>query len=114
SLRSLRSLTPNPLLPALIIFFFYGYGDHRDLHSFPTRRSSDLGCLSRSSSEGSGAFEAFPDRVPFQRASAETAAVRTLEGNAIRSEEHTSELQSRENLVCRLLLEKKKKKKQKK
>src|SRR5690606_42077175 len=27
---------------------------------------------------------------------------------AIRSEEHTSELQSRENLVCRLLLEKKK------
>src|SRR5690606_41056381 len=28
-----------------------------------------------------------------------------------RSEEHTSELQSRENLVCRLLLEKKNKKK---
>src|SRR5690606_39748146 len=28
----------------------------------------------------------------------------------VRSEEHTSELQSRENLVCRLLLEKKKKK----
>src|SRR5690554_7189836 len=25
-----------------IFFFFYGYGDHRDLHSFPTRRSSDL------------------------------------------------------------------------
>src|SRR5438270_8425915 len=22
--------------------FFYCYGDHRDLHSFPTRRSSDL------------------------------------------------------------------------
>src|SRR5436309_11149101 len=31
-----------------------------------------------------------------------------------RSEEHTSELQSRENLVCRLLLEKKKKKKKQK
>src|SRR5690606_41870331 len=29
------------------------------------------------------------------------------EGAAARSEEHTSELQSRENLVCRLLLEKK-------
>src|SRR5690606_34427670 len=29
-------------------------------------------------------------------------------GQGIRSEEHTSELQSRENLVCRLLLEKKK------
>src|SRR5690242_21135078 len=24
-------------------FFFYCSGDHRDLHSFPTRRSSDLG-----------------------------------------------------------------------
>src|SRR5690606_20416330 len=33
----------------------------------------------------------------------------TLRGTAARSEEHTSELQSRENLVCRLLLEKKKK-----
>src|SRR5690606_40795162 len=31
-------------------------------------------------------------------------------GMVVRSEEHTSELQSRENLVCRLLLEKKKKK----
>src|SRR5690606_41305403 len=31
----------------------------------------------------------------------------------LRSEEHTSELQSRENLVCRLLLEKKNKKAQK-
>src|SRR5690606_39741102 len=30
-------------------------------------------------------------------------------GGRRRSEEHTSELQSRENLVCRLLLEKKKK-----
>src|SRR5215475_7073204 len=34
----------------------------------------------------------------------------TWSGPAWRSEEHTSELQSRENLVCRLLLEKKKKK----
>src|SRR2546422_8244339 len=31
--------------------------------------------------------------------------------NTVRSEEHTSELQSRLHLVCRLLLEKKKKKK---
>src|SRR5690606_40318462 len=32
-----------------------------------------------------------------------------VQGRSFRSEEHTSELQSRENLVCRLLLEKKKK-----
>src|SRR5690554_2148175 len=36
-----------------------------------------------------------------------------LNTNNIRSEEHTSELQSRPHLVCRLLLEKKKKKKKK-
>src|SRR3712207_6901162 len=33
-----------------------------------------------------------------------------LEAGSVRSEEHTSELQSRQYLVCRLLLEKKKKK----
>src|SRR5688572_31198830 len=35
------------------------------------------------------------------------------EASLSRSEEHTSELQSQSNLVCRLLLEKKKKKKKK-
>src|SRR6266511_5332839 len=43
------------------------------------------------------------DRRPFGSDSASHISV-------YRSEEHTSELQSRENLVCRLLLEKKKKK----
>src|SRR5207249_12317610 len=36
---------------------------------------------------------------------------RTTASSPLRSEEHTSELQSRFDLVCRLLLEKKKKKK---
>src|SRR3712207_7864407 len=36
-------------------------------------------------------------------------ADRAYDSNALRSEEHTSELQSRQYLVCRLLLEKKKK-----
>src|SRR5690606_40611905 len=35
-----------------------------------------------------------------------TAALERAESRGGRSEEHTSELQSRENLVCRLLLEK--------
>src|SRR5690348_9358785 len=30
------------VVPVCNRFFFYCYGDHRDLHSFPTRRSSDL------------------------------------------------------------------------
>src|SRR5687768_18596635 len=29
------------------IFLFLYYGDHRDLHSFPTRRSSDLEVVNR-------------------------------------------------------------------
>src|SRR2546430_6959787 len=39
------------------------------------------------------------------------ALIACLLGRSPRSEEHTSELQSQSNLVCRLLLEKKKKKK---
>src|SRR2546427_2774869 len=57
----------------------------------------------------------FPYTTLFRsdRAAARNAAscwtVQTWTGTA-RSEEHTSELQSQSNLVCRLLLEKKKKK----
>src|SRR5438552_14635977 len=39
------------------------------------------------------------------------ARIRNRERQGVRSEEHTSELQSPDHLVCRLLLEKKKKKK---
>src|SRR5690349_22712640 len=46
------------------------------------------------------------------REGAELGGARDTE--ALRSEEHTSELQSRRDLVCRLLLEKKKKKRVKK
>src|SRR2546422_5507665 len=42
-----------------------------------------------------------------------TAVMRRAIPKSVRSEEHTSELQSRLHLVCRLLLEKKKKKKKK-
>src|SRR2546422_4955871 len=41
---------------------------------------------------------------------ARAAGARARAGHRSRSEEHTSELQSRLHLVCRLLLEKKKKK----
>src|SRR3712207_8012846 len=45
-----------------------------------------------------------------ERAGDVEAVAEYLQANGIRSEEHTSELQSRQYLVCRLLLEKKKKK----
>src|SRR2546427_6155013 len=44
-------------------------------------------------------------------AAARRACRRERDGREPRSEEHTSELQSQSNLVCRLLLEKKKKRK---
>src|SRR5438046_7555006 len=65
---------------------------------FPTRRSSDLIALRLS---GAGARTA-PASVPPPSAGPNSES---------RSEEHTSELQSLTNLVCRLLLEKKKNKK---
>src|SRR5688572_31494437 len=92
----------------LFFFFFKCYAAHRDLHSFPTRRSSDLEARSHSDRPGLSARPGrgrHPiERHPFQRHDARPPCPR--------SEEHTSELQSQSNLVCRLLLEKKKKKKQ--
>src|SRR3712207_7160445 len=48
--------------------------------------------------------------VPGRRLRAREVHGRAARGRDPRSEEHTSELQSRQYLVCRLLLEKKKKK----
>src|SRR5439155_27295388 len=102
-----------------LLFFFSSSVAHLDLHSFPTRRSSDLlfHCLPVGSRglwqsrrlhlSFSGHAGALPHggsaglSTPF--------AARSRPDNSARSEEHTSELQSRGHLVCRLLLEKKKK-----
>src|SRR5690606_40759684 len=50
-----------------------------------------------------------PPRLLRRRPSGPIRGGEVRSRTAVRSEEHTSELQSRENLVCRLLLEKKKK-----
>src|SRR5437667_11089356 len=64
---------------------------------FPTRRSSDLLSTPRIS------FHCRSDTSP------PILYHSSLGGEVSRSEEHTSELQSHHDLVCRLLLEKKKK-----
>src|SRR5207248_11529080 len=103
----------------LILFFFQCYGDHRDLHSFPTRRSSDLVNVSINSrtvkwfllagaNVGSRILEA-SNTNRRRRCGTLKSRVFTIFQDS-RSEEHTSELQSPYDLVCRLLLEKKKKK----
>src|SRR5690606_41711229 len=48
------------------------------------------------------------ERIAELRSPPDPAQVRATILDPAKSEEHTSELQSRENLVCRLLLEKKK------
>src|SRR5437667_7663029 len=101
----------------LLHFFFSCYGAHRDLHSFPTRRSSDL--------DGE-LLDRLRQRLYLHVESGEIVlgVVRgppltcvpvddelpggTPWNGPQRSEEHTSELQSHHDLVCRLLLEKKK------
>src|SRR5437879_8554462 len=82
--------------------------DRRDLHSFPTRRSSDLGAYAI---QGKGAALGEGIRGDFFGVMGLPLrlALELLERFGVpRSEEHTSELQSPIYLVCRLLLEKKK------
>src|SRR5690606_42016218 len=98
--------------------FFQRYFAPRYLHSFPTRRSSDLhvhadllvyekdAAKVRQGQSVRFTVESFPTKELEARI---ISVGKTFEKDPKRSEEHTSELQSRENLVCRLLLEKKKK-----
>src|SRR5690606_41667804 len=88
----------------LVLLFFYFSADHLHLLSFPTRRSSDLLHLLVAAAGDHRVVD-----LPLgDRDAGALAVLDELLGVRSRSEEHTSELQSRENLVCRLLLEKKK------
>src|SRR5690625_6807751 len=93
--------------------FFDGPCPYCSLHSSPTRRSSDLRNSSRR--------RPWPTRRRTTSAAEATLSIATWETSGDRqrrlsgrrgprSEEHTSELQSRGHLVCRLLLEKNNKK----
>src|SRR5207302_7924439 len=71
----------------------------------------DLGLRAYATSYGAPRNDALPKVQKALEAAVEAGADAIEVHNlGVRSEEHTSELQSRENLVCRLLLEKKKKK----
>src|SRR5207244_13599130 len=100
-------------------FALYAYCALRDLPSFPTRRSSDLRDAASLRRHGHGRARAEahrdvyrdpPDARPARRVGARRDRPRSgWSSIRRRSEEHTSELQSPDHLVCRLLLEKKKK-----
>src|SRR5438132_8366731 len=101
----------------MCVFLVQCSAAHCDLLSSPTRRSSDLDrtdlCVARLHREDQLRGGTRHHRVGFtgRRTAAEAHTV--VSGAASRSEEHTSELQSHSDLVCRLLLEKKKKNTQK-
>src|SRR5207302_10154922 len=107
----------------LLYTYYDRRGDPRYLHPFPTRRSSDLAPTGRktraatpgaitATGSGSGIIStcstssACPAHTTSTRRCSKPVP-RSSSASTARSEEHTSELQSRENLVCRLLLEKK-------
>src|SRR5439155_20147246 len=93
--------------------------DQPALHSFPPRRSSDLyfapsavatlpAIISKSPNFARNASIAPAITTEWPWAMSITSTSVPARNSATRSEEHTSELQSRGHLVCRLLLEKKK------
>src|SRR5439155_23691433 len=99
------------------ILSLHSSGAHPVLHSFPTRRSSDLRAgrpvrLAKFPWAASGRAATLGrsdglTKLIVDPDAEHASGVRIHD--ELRSEEHTSELQSRGHLVCRLLLEKKNK-----
>src|SRR5690606_41491946 len=101
---------------SLLLFFCLVATPPPEFYTFPTRRSSDLCALvyevvwSRQFGLLFGHTAQAAAVVLGAYFGGMTVGYLLAARLAGRSEEHTSELQSRENLVCRLLLEKKKNK----
>src|SRR5690606_41185177 len=104
-----------PVPHTFISVCIQSYVDHPALYSFPTRRSSDLAI--DAAGYPKSADNALMNKPMVLLMLVLLVLYVTMVYGPIaawlvelfpRSEEHTSELQSREHLVCRLLLEKKK------
>src|SRR2546422_7289630 len=92
---------------SLLFFFFFFLNDPATTEIYTLSLHDALPIFSCTTSASSSS-PVWPGCSP---ASACASSNRLWSTRWIRSEEHTSELQSRLHLVCRLLLEKKKKKK---
>src|SRR5436305_11948203 len=91
--------------------YYQSNGTIPDHLSFPTRRSSDLvpaGSDKLAPPAVGLDGRAYRPAQPVARLAAGVGDLHSRRCCPSRSEEHTSELQSRPHLVCRLLLEKKK------
>src|SRR5688572_31885760 len=89
--------------------FFFFFSSRRRHTRFDCDWSSDV-CSSDLSRTAAAERKRRPGAPRSMESYRQKSSVQDLIGDS-RSEEHTSELQSQSNLVCRLLLEKKKKNK---
>src|SRR2546426_3971946 len=96
------------LLSALLFFFFFFFNDTATTEIYTLSLHDALPILGLHGALDRAALEVRLPAAPLLSTFALVATLASHEGEC-RSEEHTSELQSPCNLVCRLLLEKKKK-----
>src|SRR5688572_32725464 len=95
----------------LYIFFFFNDPSTTEIYTLSLHDALPISRSSRSARTAPCASTSGSSRRPTSTSpprSASTGSAR-ISTSSSRSEEHTSELQSQSNLVCRLLLEKKKK-----
>src|SRR2546422_8616740 len=87
------------ILPFSLYFFFFNDTATTEIYTLSLHDALPIYLASLAASHGDGTDPRLPD----------DAVASGVHAVSFRSEEHTSELQSRLHLVCRLLLEKKKK-----
>src|SRR5262249_61461305 len=108
------SLLVIPLRLALVLSFFFTDTAPADIYTLSLHDALPIcfaALLAATAAATGGCIPiATPRLPPDVGAAIAQHPMRKLETDDLRSEEHTSELQSLTNLVCRLLLEKKKQK----
>src|SRR3712207_7484006 len=93
----------------IVVFFFFNDTATTEIYTLSLHDALPISEEAESAEVEPDALEPAPEELEEVEAEVEEVPV-PPRAALVRSEEHTSELQSRQYLVCRLLLEKKKKK----
>src|SRR5690606_39742474 len=101
SLLMLRPPPSSTLFPYTTLFRSTAFNSAHQVQQISAKMLDGLVTYSKD-------FEPMPSLATGWEVAADGLSITFKLRDGVRSEEHTSELQSRENLVCRLLLEKKK------
>src|SRR2546421_12659050 len=105
-------MSPTSLRRLLSFFFFFNDTATTEIYTLSLHDALPISCFENSvRATGTTETDSTAGPRPYRAASVRSSSTPSFTpGTRTRSEEHTSELQSRSDLVCRLLLEKKKKK----